>query len=61
MPLIEIKDFNVIINNKPCFGKTVKNKQYAYEKLVEMSRNNDYTTANLLGYSYQPNAPEKTL
>ena len=28
----------------------VKSKQETYEKLIEMSRNNDYTTENLLGY-----------
>ena len=30
----------------------MKNKQEAYEKLVEMSRNDDYTTRNLLNYAY---------
>ena len=32
-----------------------KNKQEAYDKLVEMSRGNDYTTRNLLGYFYHQN------
>ena len=48
MPLVEIKDFNALIDNKPFFDQPVKNKQEAYEKLIEMSRNNDYTTGNLL-------------
>ena len=43
MPLVEIKDFNALINNKSCFYQLVKNKQEAYEKLIEMSRNDDYT------------------
>ena len=30
----------------------VKNKQESYEKLVEMSRNDVYTTGNLLDYLY---------
>ena len=51
MPLVEIKDFNALIGNKPFFHQPVKNKQKANEKLVEMSRNNDYTTGNLLDYS----------
>ena len=51
MPLVEIKDFNALINNKPFFDQPVKNKQEAYEKLNEMSRN-DYTTENLLDYLY---------
>ena len=54
MPLVEIKCFNALIDNKPLFDQPVKNKQEAYEKLVEMPRNNDYTTGNVLDYlSYQ--------
>ena len=42
MPLVEIKDFNALFDNKPFFDQSVKNKQEAYEKLFEMSRNDDY-------------------
>ena len=52
MSLVEIKDFNALIDNKPFFEESVKNKQEAYEKLIEMPRNNDYTTGNLLDYLY---------
>ena len=55
MPLIEIKDFHALIDKKPFFDQPVKNKQEMYEKLVEMWRNNDYTTGNLLDYSYHQN------
>ena len=55
MPLVEIKDFNALVANKSFFDQLVKNKQEAYEKLVEMSRNNDYTTKNLLDYLYHQN------
>ena len=51
-PLAEIKYLIVLINNKPFFDWSVKNKQKAYKKLVEMSRNDDYTTGNLLNYLY---------
>ena len=44
-------DFNVLIDNKPFFDQPVKNKQ----KLTEMSRNDDYTTGNLLDFSYHQN------
>ena len=44
MPLLEIKDFNVIIENKSIFDQPVKNKQKANEKLVEMLNKNYYTT-----------------
>ena len=50
--LVEIKNFNALIDNKPFFNQPVKNKQEAYEKLVEMSRNDNYTTRNLLDNSY---------
>ena len=52
MPLVEIKDFDPLIDNKPFFDQPVKNKQEAHEKHVEMSRNTDYTTGNLLDYFY---------
>ena len=36
MSLVKIKDFNVLIENKPFFDEAVKHKQEAYEKLVEL-------------------------
>ena len=51
MPLVEIKYFNALIDNKPFFDQAIKNKQQAYEKLMEMSINDYYyTTGNLLDY-----------
>ena len=44
MLLVEIKDFNVLIKNIPFFDQPVKNKQESCGKLIEMSRNDDYTT-----------------
>ena len=52
MPLVEIGDFNGLVDNKPFFDQLVKSKQEAYEKLIEMSRNNDHTTVNLLYYMH---------
>ena len=46
MQLVEIKDFSALIDNKPFFDQPVKNNQEAYEKLIEMARNDDYTTGN---------------
>ena len=34
------------------FDLPVKNEQEAYEKIVEVSNNNDYTTGNLLDFVY---------
>ena len=52
VPKVEIKDFNVLIDGKPFFEIHVKNKEEAYEAIIEMSKNNDYTTGNLLNYEY---------
>ena len=52
MLLVEIKDFKALFDNKPLFDQPVKNKQEAHEKLIEMSRNNDCRTGNLLDYLY---------
>ena len=30
----------------------VKNKETAYEKFIDISKNNDYPTGNLLDYEY---------
>ena len=51
-PKVEIKDFNVLIDGKNFFDAPIKNKEETYEKIIEMSKNNDYTTGNLLDYEY---------
>ena len=49
---MEIKDFNVLIDGKPFFEIPIKNKEEAYETIIEMSKNNNYMTGNLLDYKY---------
>ena len=34
------------------FDMPVKNKEEEYEKIIEISKNNDYTTGHLLDYEY---------
>ena len=51
VPNIEIKDFNVLIHGKNFFDLPVKNEE-AYQKIIEISRNNDYTTGNSLNFTY---------
>ena len=51
-PKVEIKDFNVLVNGKSFFVVPAKNKEEAYKKIIEISKNNDYTTGNLLDYEY---------
>ena len=52
VPKVEIKVFNVLIDGKPFFEIFVKDKEEAYEAIIEMSRNNDYRTGNLLNYQF---------
>ena len=52
VPNVKIKDFNVLIEEKNFFDLPVKNEEETYEKFIEMSNNNDYTTNNLLDFSY---------
>ena len=49
---VEIKDFNVLTDGKNVFDFPVKNEEEAYEKIIDMSDNNDHTTANLLDFAY---------
>ena len=51
VPNIEIKDFHVLIDGKNFFDLPVKNEE-AYQKIIEISRNNDYTTGNSLNFTY---------
>ena len=52
LPSVEIKDFNVLIDGKSFCEIPVKSKEEAYEAIIEMSKNNDYTTGNLVFYEY---------
>ena len=41
-----------MIEEKQFFDFPVKNKEEIYEAIIEMSKNNGYTTDNLLDYEY---------
>ena len=49
---VQIKDFNVLIDGKSFFDIPIKIGEETYEQIIEMGRNNDYTTGNLLDYEY---------
>ena len=51
-PKVEIKDFSVLIDGKSFFDVPVENKEKTYEKIIEMSKSNDYAIVNLLDYEY---------
>ena len=52
VPKVRVNDFNVSIDGKSFFDLSVKNDEEAYEKIIDMSNNNDYTIGNLLDYAY---------
>ena len=49
---VEIENFNVLIYGRDFFDVPVKNKEEAYEKIIEISKNSDYATGNLLDSEY---------
>ena len=52
LPCVLVKDFNVIIDKLAFFDLPIKTEGEAYEKIVDISRNNEHTTGNLLDYDY---------
>ena len=52
VPKVEIKGYNVLIDQKPFFEISVKNNEETYEAIIEMFKNNGYTAGNLLDYEY---------
>ena len=52
LPKVTVKDFNVIIDNLAFFDLPIKTEEEAYEKILDISRNNEYKTGNLLDYDY---------
>ena len=53
LPRVMVKDFNVIIDKLVFFDLPIKTEEEeAHEKIIDISRNNEYTTGNLLDYDY---------
>ena len=52
LPKVLVKDFNVIIDKLAFFDLPIKTEEEAYEKIIDICRNNEYTTGNLLDYDY---------
>ena len=52
VPKVEMKGVNFLINGKQFYEIPIKNKEEAYEAIIEISKNNDYATGNLLDYEY---------
>ena len=52
LPKFMAKDFNVIIDKLAFFDLPIKTEEEAYKKIIDISRNNEYTTGNFLDYDY---------
>ena len=52
LPRVMIKDFNVISNKLAISDLPIKTEEEAYEKIIDISRNNEYSIDNLLDYDY---------
>ena len=52
LPKALVKDFNVIIDKLTFFDLPIRTEEEAYEKIIDISRNNEFTTGNLLDYDY---------
>ena len=55
LPNIMVKGYNVIIDKLAFFDLPIKTEEESYEKIIDISRNNEYTTGNLLDYNYFKN------
>ena len=52
LPKVMVKDYNIIIDKLAFFDLPIKIEEEAYEKIIDISRNNEYTTGDLLDYDY---------
>ena len=52
LPGVMVKDFNVVIDKLAFFDLPIKTEEEAYKKIIDFSKNNEYTTGNLIDYDY---------
>ena len=52
LPNVMVKYYNVITDKLAFFDLPIKTEVEAYEKIIDISRNNEYTTGSLLDYDY---------
>ena len=46
LPNLMVKDYNVVIDKLAFFDLPIKTEEEAYENIIDISRNNEYTTGN---------------
>ena len=52
LPRVMVKDLNVITDKLAFLDLSIKTEKEASEKIIDISRNNEYPTGNLLDYDY---------
>ena len=54
LPIVEIKDYNIMINGENFFDQPIKNNKVTYENIrkIAAGQGDDYTTGCLLDFSY---------
>ena len=52
LPNVMVKDYNVIIDKLAFFDLPIKTEEEAYGKIIDINRNNEYTTGNLLDHDH---------
>ena len=57
LPIVEIKDYNIMINDENFFDQPIKNNKVTYENIrkIATDQGDDYTTGCLLDYLYFTN------
>ena len=57
LPIVEIKDYNIMINGENFFDQPIKNNIVTYDNIrkIAISYGDDYTTGCLLDYPYFEN------
>ena len=49
---VEIKDYNILIDQQPFYEIPIKNKEETYKAITELIRDCDFTTGTSLNYEY---------
>ena len=52
LPKVMVKDYNVIIDKLAFFNLPIKTEEETYEKIIDIGRDNEYTTGNLFDCDY---------
>ena len=55
LPRVMVKDYYVITDKLAFFDFPIKTEEQAYEQIIDISKNDEYATGNLLDYDYFKN------